>query len=112
MKNEQDLDVRRHVRMEDVEAAVPEALGHGALFFADIDRNQVDETGRAVLRFLAVQGQAGSVVNREAVTQQFPGTAEQALTQLMRRELIEKKDDGYRVQVEMIRRWFSRESQM
>jgi hypothetical protein len=36
-----------------VKAAVPEALSHGSFFFADIQQNQVDAAGLALLRFPA-----------------------------------------------------------
>jgi hypothetical protein len=49
--------VRRLARLADVEAAVPEALSHGMLFFADITHNQVDASGLALLRFVAAQGE-------------------------------------------------------
>jgi hypothetical protein len=106
LKNEQPPAIRRLAHLDDVEAAVPEALSHGRFFFADIEQNQVDETGLALLRFLAAQGE-GAVVSREALSQHFPDTLEHAVGQLTRREVIEPIDDGYRFQVELIRRWFA-----
>lgn len=107
LKNEQDVAVRRLARLSDVEAAVPQALASGSFFFADIERNQVDEAGLALLRFLAAQGK-GAVVGREVLAGQFPDGLDPTLHLLSRRELIEPVDAGYRFQVELIRRWFAR----
>jgi hypothetical protein len=105
LKNEQPPAVRRLASLDDVRAAVPEALNHGSFFFADIERNQVNATELALLRFLASQGEG-------AVVHQFPSGREsqldRALDRLMRRELIEWTGEGYRFQVELIRRWFTR----
>nr|HID13835.1 ATP-binding protein [Anaerolineae bacterium] len=105
LKNEQPPAVRRLARLSDVEAAVPEALSRGSLFFADIERNQVDGAG-LLLRFIAAQGE-GAVVSQETLARQFPDELERALALLRRRELIEPVDRGYRFQVELIRRWFA-----
>jgi hypothetical protein len=37
----------------------------------------------------------------------FADELDETLTQLVRRELIESIDAGYRFQVELIRRWFA-----
>jgi len=87
-----------------VGAAVPEALSHGSFFFADIQQNQVDAAGLALLRFLAAQGE-GAVVSREDLARQFPDELDRTLDLLTRRELIEPANGGYRFQVELIRRW-------
>jgi hypothetical protein len=106
LKNEQAPAIRRLARLADIEAAVPQALQSGSLFFADIERNQVDEAGRALLRFLAAYGE-GAVVSREALARPFADELDETLTQLVRRELIEPADAGYRFQVELIRRWLA-----
>jgi hypothetical protein len=108
LKNEQDRATRRCAHLEDVEAAVPEALGHGSLFFADIQRNQVDAAGLALLRFLAKQGER-AVVDRETSARQLPAPdgLDRTLSLLSQRELIESVAGGYRFQVELIRRWFA-----
>ncbi len=87
-----------------MEAAIPEALHSGGFFFADIQNNQVDATGQAILRFIAAQGE-GAIVSRQTILQQFPD-ADITLKLLLQRELIEEVDNGYRFQVELIRRWF------
>ncbi len=110
LKNEQEVAVRRLARLPDVEAAAPEALSHGS-FFADIERNQVDADGRVILRALAVRGE-GAAMSREQLAAQLadPTRLEYGLTSLIQRELIELADDGYRFQVELIRRWFANRS--
>ncbi|WP_298912124.1 AAA family ATPase [uncultured Nostoc sp.] len=104
LKNEQDPSIRRLAILADVEAAIPEALQSGSFFFADIQNNQVDATGQAILRFIAAQGE-GAIVSRQTLLQQFPD-ANITFSLLLQRELIEEVDDGYRFQVELIRRWF------
>ncbi|MDZ8081369.1 MAG: ATP-binding protein [Nostoc sp. DcaGUA01] len=104
LKNEQDPSIRRFATLADVEAAIPEALQSGGFFFADIQNNQVDATGQAILRFIAAQGE-GAIVSRESLLQRFPD-AEITLKLLLQRELIEEVEDGYSFQVELIRRWF------
>jgi len=105
LKNEQDPAVRRLARLSDVEAAIPEALSHGALFFSDIENNQVDSSGLAMLRFIAARG-AGAIANQSELASQFGDEFEAALDLLLRRDLLEPVNGGYRFQVEMIRRWF------
>lgn len=106
-KNEGPPTTRRLATLADVEAAVPEALAHGGFFFADIARNQVDEAGLALLRFMAAQGE-GVIVSREAMAQvcEPPDALDRTLALLSRRELIEVAEGGYRFQVELIRWWF------
>src|SRR5262249_55293243 len=108
LKNEQETAVRRLAQPADVEAAVPEALSHGSFFFADIGRNQVDTAGLALLRFLAARGE-GAVVDREPLAGQLecPDAFDAALALLIRRELIARVGEGFRFQVELIRRWFA-----
>jgi energy-coupling factor transporter ATP-binding protein EcfA2 len=108
LKNEQDSPVRRVARLADVEAAVPRALDSGSFFFADIQQNQVDQAGLALLRLIADQGE-GCVVSRDALTAQAgsPSEFEPTLAMLLRRDLLEAGDGGYRFQVELIRRWFA-----
>lgn len=105
LKNEQDPSVRRLATIADVEAAVPQVLSTGSFFFADIDRNQVTDTGRAVLRAIAACGE-DTTLSIETLWQQFRDRLHSTLDELLRRELIELQGDGYRFQVELIRRWF------
>jgi hypothetical protein len=106
LKNEQEPAARRLARLEDIEAAVPAALQSGSFFFADIQRNQVDDQGRALLRFVAAQG-PGATVARADLARQIDGAPDITLDLLTRRELIEPVDGGFRFQVELLRRWFA-----
>jgi hypothetical protein len=102
LKNEQTAAERRLARLADVETAVPRALTSGSFFFADIQQNQLDEAGVALLRFIARQGQ-GAVVSRDELAGRV---VDQTLAVLLRRDLIEAAPGGYGFQVELIRRWF------
>ena len=106
LKNEQDPSIRRLATLADVEAAIPEALSVGSFFFADIQSNQVDAAGLAILQFLAAQGEGG-IVSRTTILQEFPDSCD-AVALLLQRELIEEVGDGYCFQVELMRRWFAR----
>lgn len=104
-KNRQPPEHRRHVGRADVAAVIPEALQRGSFFFADIERNQTDAAGRALLRALAQQGE-GAVLPMAAIAQMLPEEAALVVANLLRRELIEAVAGGYRFNVELIRRWF------
>ena len=107
LKNEQAPNRRRLVWPADVEIAVKQALASGDFFFSDIAQNQVDETGLLLLRHIARQG-AGAIVSHEILAGQAasPDQFEQSLVLLLRRDLLELAGQGYRFQVELIRRWF------
>ena len=106
LKNEQHSTRRRLASLRDVDSAAPEALSSGSFFFADIERNQIDAAGLELLRFLAAKGE-GATVSRKALSRQFPDNLHSTLASLVRRQLIEQDGDGYRFQVELIRRWFA-----
>lgn len=110
LKNNQDPTVRRLAQLKDVEAALPEALASGKMFFVDVAQNQVDARGLKLLRRLAANGEA-IPIKREALALllQEPDL-DVVLRQLIQRDLIEAVDGGYRFQVEMIRQWFAQES--
>jgi hypothetical protein len=105
LKNEQDPSIRRLATLADVEAAIPEALSVGSFFFADIQSNQADAAGLAILQFLAARGE-GATVSLQTILQHFPDKSH-ALNLLLQRELIEEVSEGYRFQVELISRWFA-----
>lgn len=111
LKNEQSPAQRRLVETADVQTAIPEALMHGSFFFADIARNQVSESGLTLLKFLAKASEA-VILSKEALAEVLPDDSpddlETVLAQLLRRELIETVEGGYRFQVELIRRWFAK----
>ena len=66
----------------------------------------IGRVGLAILRFLAAQGE-GAIASRETLSRQFGDRLHSTLNLLLRRELIEQVGDGYRFQVELIRRWFA-----
>ncbi len=107
LKNEQPPAQRRLATELDVETAVAPTLQHGSFFFADIEKNQVDAVGLEVLHLLARHPE-GEATPRQALVQHIPSLMrlEEALVALQHRELIESLNDGYRFQVELIRRWF------
>jgi AAA+ ATPase superfamily predicted ATPase len=109
LKNEQNPSVRRLANLADVEAGIPAAFSSGGFFFADIQNNQVDAAGLAILRFIAALGE-GAIVSRKALSQEFPDVGESTFNLLLQRELIEEVGEGYGFQVELIRRWFVKES--
>lgn len=105
LKNQQDPRVRRLATLADVEAVIAAVLEHGSLFFSEIENGQLDPPSARLLRFLAAQGE-GAQVTQAALVQHAPEHAERAIKLLLQRELIERVNDGYRFQVELIRRWF------
>ena len=116
LKNEQDPSMRRLATLSDVEAAIPEALDSGAMFFSDIERNQVEPQSLAVLRYIAAKGE-GAVVSLDELKQQFSNDLEETTSLLIRRELLEEisenpsgsqANDLVRIQIELFRRWFIR----
>ena len=118
LKNEQDPSIRRLATLADVEAAIPEALDSGSQFFGDIERNQVDDLSRAVMKYIASKGE-GAIANHSELSSQFSAETEKniesATTLLLQRELIEivensaaQYNTAFRIQVEMIRRWFAK----
>ena len=106
LKNEQDLTVRRRARLADVDAAIPEALKSGSFFFLDIANHQVTKTAALLLRAIAREGER-AVVPEDRLDSIFTGDLGAAISSLLRRDLIERVDGGYRVQVELVRRWFA-----
>lgn len=107
LKNEQDPSMRRLATLADVEAAIPEALSSGSMFFSDIERNQANANALAILRCIAAQGEEATI-SQATLTKQFPNSWEETIDLLLKRELIELTSSGYRFQVELIRRWFTR----
>ena len=109
LKNEQDTEARLLVCPTDVETAAPRALNGGSFFFADIQHNQMDKAGLKLLRALAASGEGTEASHKtlaEHCRAEQPDKLDQTLGLLLQRDLIEKSGDGYRFQVELIRRWF------
>jgi hypothetical protein len=105
LKNRRPAAIRHLVTLEDVEAAIPQALNTGDFFFSDM-ANQVGDGGMAILRLLAERGPYGAADHAE-LAGRGPIELEQALTLLLRRDIIELAEGRYRFQVELIRRWFA-----
>jgi len=107
LKEGQTVDKRLYVQVEDVELAIPMALQSGSFFFADIEQNQIDDNGRAILHFIASKGE-GTFVSQETLLTQFPTDLVKTLKHLLQRELLEESSDknSYRFQVELVRRCF------
>ncbi|OQW92591.1 MAG: hypothetical protein BWK79_14325 [Beggiatoa sp. IS2] len=105
LKNKQPVSERHLATIADVTAAIPGALQHGRFFFADIANNQVSPHGLEILRFLAQQGE-GAVVQLAVLQEYFTETLKTSLAILLQRELLEPVGEGYRFQIELIRRWF------
>jgi hypothetical protein len=105
LKNEHDPSIRRWATLDDVEAAIPEALSSGSMFFSDIERNQLDAEALAVLRYVARKGEV-AVVGMSELANQYSDSLDDALHDLAQRELIEETSGGYQVAIELIRRWF------
>jgi hypothetical protein len=90
------LTERRLASPADVEAAIEKALAHGNFYFADIQHNRVDQAGLAVLGRLAAGGENAILSCEDLAGQSVrPGDLDQALTQLIRRELVEAVDGGF-----------------
>jgi hypothetical protein len=110
LKNQQSIAERLKVQLSDVETAVPKIFKLNQMLFAEIAEGQVDASALKVLQFIAPQGE-NAVVNRPSLQPLFASEAELqvAVTQLLRRELIEEVEGGYRFQIELLRRWFTRD---
>jgi hypothetical protein len=106
-KNKQDISIRHLVQISDVEAAIPGALQNGRFFLSDIRNNQIKtKTALAMLKYIAVQGEA-AIVSEQELQAQFPEDFEASKANLLQRELIEEiGENAYRFQVELIRRYF------
>jgi hypothetical protein len=110
-KNGQPPELRRQATVSDVEATVPQTLTLGSQFFADIERNQVNDSARHLLYCLA--GSRQGMKNLPQLEHEFGGRMDvpATLQLLVRRELLEPDGRGYRFQVELVRRWFARDHQ-
>ena len=107
LKNEQPADKRRRATAGDVEEAVPRALESGSMFFYDIQQNQVDANALGLLQVFAGTDERATFRSRR-IRKAFHGDVDSAIGLLLQRDLIEETRGGYRVQVELIRRWFAR----
>ena len=108
LKNEQTPADRQMVTVADVEAAVPNALDVGSMFFGDIRYNQVTESGANLLMRIAARGEGARVPSAEmrAYLPDEPASRD-TLDLLIRRELIAELPAGYGFTAELVRRWFA-----
>jgi hypothetical protein len=107
LKNRQPPAQRHRATVADVEAAVPATLERGQQFFADIELNQMDEAGRALLRWLAQQG-AGYGATVELLAATLPEVPHpQTMQQLVQRNLLQERNGAVSFAVEVVRRWFA-----
>ena len=72
--------------------------------FSDIEQNQLTAEAREIVRDLAKRGE-GYVVGSNVLKDRSE-IGETAIALLLQRELIQKTDAGYQIQIELIRRWF------
>jgi hypothetical protein len=103
LKNSQDASGRALATLADVEGAFAQALEHGYFVFADM-RSRLTPQAEGVLRWIASQA---APVSHEELAQRFGGRLDEALDLLIERELVERFGQCYRVQVELVRRWFA-----
>lgn len=104
LKNEQPIEKRWNAQLDDVHQAISDGLKNGHFFFQNIETELTTADSFTMLRFIAAQGE-GACVTRTQLAKQFSETLESSLTNLLQRELIETVEEGYRVQVELIRLW-------
>ena len=97
-KNSQ-AEITYTAELADVEAALEEALHSGNILFSDLAYNQIDAEALALAVELARQGEDALLPAAAIVETRRP-----ALAQLLKREIFTAHGDGYRFQVEMIRR--------
>lgn len=106
LKNEQPLNRRFLATFEDFEVAVQRALSANIIFFDDLYHNQINPPAASMAIALARQGAAACLPAAEW-QRICPTYSEDGLAGLLRRDVIEAVNGGYRFQVEFIRRWFA-----
>jgi len=110
LKNTQAAEQRRLAQIEEVEAAIPRCLEGVKFYFSDILHNQMDHGDRQILKFLALQGE-GKIVKLTTLAHYARSKGQDlealktSIDHLLRRELIEIIEQGYRFQIELMRRW-------
>ena len=112
LKNAGPAARRREVTTDDVDAALPLVLERGQQFFVDIELNQADAAGRAVLRWLAAaettDASGTERTTSERIARHLPDVDVPAtLEALARRDVIERVDGDWRFEVEAVRSWFA-----
>ncbi len=105
-KNAQAPDARRLARLADVDASIPPALEHGAMYFGDVEVNQAGEAGTRLLRRLAAEGEEATMAEA-ALAEGAEGDVGAVVRALVRREIVERVEGGVRFRNELVRRWFA-----
>lgn len=109
LKNEQPKEQKFIATLEDIEAAAVNTLIQAQFYFADIE-NQLVESERKILRFIAQQGEKAKV-SFETIVQNYSECHEKHLQRLTELELIGThflNEHQYYLQVELIRRYFDK----
>ncbi|GAP09585.1 predicted ATPase [Bellilinea caldifistulae] len=106
LKNEQPLASRFRVSSADLEEALQRAHRANMIFFNDLAHNQLSPLAASMAIALARQG-AAAYLSADEWQQIFPTYSASGLADLLRRDVIEAVNGGYRFQVEFIRRWFA-----
>ncbi len=109
LKNEQSLASRFQVSSADLEQALQRAQRANMIFFSDLIHNQLSPLAAGMAIALARQG-ADACLSTNEWQEIFPPYSTAGLADLLRRDVIEAVNGGYRFQVEFIRRWFAEES--
>lgn len=107
LKNEQSAILQKLVTEEDVETVIPRTLKSASMFFLDIQNNQIAPQAFNFLRSLAVMG-PGAVKDPSTMDNGNQVRYDDILSNLLQRDLIEAATGGYRFQIELVRRWFSK----
>ena len=108
LKNAQPVSQRYLSTPADVEAAAEQVLETGTFFFADY-RQRIPAEAAPMLGSLAARGAHGSLPPNEWRSL-HPTNFEAHMRALLQRDIIENSAEGYRFQIELVRRWFARNS--
>jgi len=106
LKNQENTKTRYLAQKEDVEKAIPKTLEISKYYFLDIIEKR-SSAEKKLLSFLANKGE-GAEISR-AVLSEHCENIDEVLSNLVERQLIEETADGFRFQVELIRRFFSQQ---
>jgi hypothetical protein len=104
LKNRQPPSQRRLARLADIDQAIHSMFSNGRFFFCEI-ATHAGQTGSLILKQLARAGEGASLSEHE-LYQNCGSGCSKTLALLLRRDLIEPNTDGYRFQIELVRRWF------
>lgn len=106
LKNEQPSGERFLANLTDIENAAQRSLISSSFFFNDLRQTQIPRAASEMLDGLALLG-PGAVIGPKEWKLGFPRDFESNLAVLLKRDLIEAHQNGFRFQVELVRRWFA-----